>query len=304
MPAACGIIAGMIEPITSPFADTFIEFGRSINRSCFLCSPYMTLAPVRALVKSFQERQIEDRVQVRVLTDISLPNIIEGATDIGALVYLHDHLPNVQVTYLPRVHAKVFLADDSFAIVGSANFTDGGAFRNYEYGLGVREASLVQQIGQDIRRYASLGGEATPQRLKELEQQVLPLREAAREAKKAWERAAVAALGQQERAVEDSLIRIRVEGRSVNAIFSDTLLYLLGRGPLRTTELNAEIQHIHPDLCGEADRVIDGVHYGKKWKHQVRGAQVSLERQGRIIYDKATCLWRLSGTEEGTEGST
>jgi len=97
--------------------------------------------------------------------------------------------------------------------------------------------------------------------------------------------------------VEDNLIRIRVEGRSVNAIFSRTLLYLLSSSPMTTIQLNMLVQQINPDLCDDTlDRVIDGVHYGKKWKHQVRGAQVSLARQGRIAYDKATRLWQI--TEE------
>ena len=31
------------------------------------------------------------------------------------------------------------------------------------------------------------------------------------------------------------------------------------------------------------DRVIYGVHFGKKWKHHVRNAQQQLRRQGRIM---------------------
>jgi hypothetical protein len=285
----------MIDPLASPFSDAFADFRQSVTASCFVCSPFITQAPVRALVKSFQERQIEDAVQVRVLTDISYMNLIQGSTDVEALLYLHDHLPNVQVSYLPRVHAKVFIADDALAIVGSANFTDGGTFRNYEYGLRVRETPLVQQIREDVTRYASLGGEATPGRLRELGQQIIPLREAAREAQRSLRQILPEPITRQQQAAEDNLIRIRVEGRTANAIFSDTLLYLLSRSPKTTAELNALIQQIHPDLCDDStDRVIDGVHYGKKWKHQVRGAQVSLARQGHITRDKATGLWQKS----------
>ena len=33
------------------------------------------------------------------------------------------------------------------------------------------------------------------------------------------------------------------------------------------------------------DRVIDGVHFGKRWKHYVRNAQQFLKRTGRVYYD-------------------
>ncbi len=53
-----------------------------------------------------------------------------------------------------------------------------------------------------------------------------------------------------------------------------------------TIELHPLIQHIHPDLCDDSiDRVIEGVHFGKKWKHYVRNAQQALRRKGLIDFD-------------------
>jgi hypothetical protein len=47
-----------------------------------------------------------------------------------------------------------------------------------------------------------------------------------------------------------------------------------------------------PDLCDDSvDRVIDGVHFGKKWKHYVRNAQQYLKRSGEIEFDGSR--WRL-----------
>lgn len=288
----------MIDALASPFTDAFADFRQSVTVSCLLCSPYITQGPVRALVQSLQERQMEKSVQVRVLTDISPANLLQGATDIDALLHLHEHLRHVEVIYLPRVHAKVFVADQTLAIVGSANFTDGGSYRNREYGLRVREATLIAQISADMTRYASLGSAATEPQLRLLQQQVAPLREAYGEAQKALRQTLPKPAAKRQQALEDDLIRLRVQGRSVNAVFSKTLLYILSDGPMATPRLNAQVQQMNPDLCDDAiDRVIDGTHYGKKWKHQVRGAQVSLARQGRIVYDKATGLWQA--TSEG-----
>ena len=43
------------------------------------------------------------------------------------------------------------------------------------------------------------------------------------------------------------------------------------------------------------DRVIYGVHFGKKWKHHVRNAQQQLARQGRIVRQDDG-RWTLTGS--------
>jgi len=61
---------------------------------------------------------------------------------------------------------------------------------------------------------------------------------------------------------------------------------------MSTDELNPLIQKIHPDLCDDSvDRVIDGRHFGKKWKHAVRTAQQYLKRTGQIELREG--LWHL-----------
>ncbi|RKY39994.1 MAG: hypothetical protein DRP75_00335 [Candidatus Omnitrophota bacterium] len=83
--------------------------------------------------------------------------------------------------------------------------------------------------------------------------------------------------------------------KNTNAIFSKTILDLLKeRGPLSTEQIHPLIQAIHPDICDDSiDRVIDGQHFGKKWKHLVRGAQQSLKRRGLIFLKNNK--WHLVG---------
>lgn len=83
------------------------------------------------------------------------------------------------------------------------------------------------------------------------------------------------------------LLKARAKGKTTHGIFSDTVLYLLEqKGPLRTVELHPLVQQIHPDLCDDTiDRVIDSVHFGKRWKHYVRNARQALERKGIIDFD-------------------
>ena len=96
-----------------------------------------------------------------------------------------------------------------------------------------------------------------------------------------------AAFEQRTEAAKLELFKARARGKTTHGIFCDTVLYLLEReGPLETVELHPSVQHIHPDLCDDTiDRVIDGIHFGKKWKHYVRNAQQALKRQGLIGFD-------------------
>ena len=285
----------MIKPIISPFHDAFASFGQSVTTHGFICSPYITYPPVLAFVRSLRERDLHTTVQVQILTDISLVNLIGGATDLDALLYLQQSLSHVSIMYLPRVHAKVYIADKKLAIVGSANWTEGGVKKNYEYGLSIEEPALVKQIYEDISGYASLGGEADASVLSLLRERIAPLKEAAKKQQRAFRESASAEVSEAEEAITDDLLRIRVGQRSVNSIFSDTLLFLLAQKPMTTSELNSRIEQIHPDLCdSQTDRIINGVHFGKKWKHLVRGAQVTLERRDLISYDKPTRLWRIT----------
>ena len=70
-------------------------------------------------------------------------------------------------------------------------------------------------------------------------------------------------------------------------------MYLLKRfGPMRTMDLHPLVQTMHPDICDDTiDRVINGEHFGKKWKHFVRNAQQSLKKTGRIVFKEN--VWRL-----------
>lgn len=59
-----------------------------------------------------------------------------------------------------------------------------------------------------------------------------------------------------------------------------------------TVHMHPMIAAIHPDLCDDTvDRVIDGRHFGKKWKHAVRTAQQQLKDRGIVAY--ADKMWSI-----------
>jgi hypothetical protein len=286
----------MVDLLCSPFADVFHEFYGAVTSRCFLCSPYITQPPIRNFIHTADQRGILKSLRLQVLTDISAPNIIQGATDLGALALLMDTFQSVEIRYLPRVHAKVFLADDVLALIGSANLTDGGLSRNYEYGVRLRDAEMVQRTWSDLTRYAELGASVTRNDLTTLQEQVEQVRAATVDEQRTL-REKTRLLTQKlqsevlERRVEDQLIGIRITGRTIHAIFCETLLYLLAQRDMAAAEMATLVQHMHPDLCGDEDRVINGQSFGKKWKHHLRTARGTLQRKGLIHYLVASGNW-------------
>lgn len=285
----------MTELVSSPFSPTFDEFISAIRASCLICSPYITLEPVTRLVQSVRERGLEDAVKVHVVTDLTSSNMVRGASDIKALIHLTKSLPNVRIAYTPRVHAKVYLANEDYALIGSANFTTGGAWRNLEYGVCLRDKSAIQQIRADILAYANLGGEVSLAHLLELQPRIAEIKEAIQEEQKTLNQKLRRLSVELEQQTQEQLIRIRVEGRTFHAILCDTILYLLRQRPMTTQEIHAAVQEMHPDLCDDAvDRVIDGKRFGKLWKHSVRTSQVTLTRKNLIHQKEGSKLWSLT----------
>jgi hypothetical protein len=191
----------------SPFRPVFDEFISRMREHAVISSPFISSGPIRRLVATTVERGLQDRLRLDVLTDVSLANLIQGSTDISSLVFLCDRLPGTVIRYLPRIHAKVYVADASYAMVTSAYFTDGGAERDFEYGVVVERPDLVRQIATDVEAYAALGGAVTPQRLRALEEHVRQLRDLVRDEQGRVDAKIRAATAEMEQRAEEELLR-------------------------------------------------------------------------------------------------
>jgi phosphatidylserine/phosphatidylglycerophosphate/cardiolipin synthase-like enzyme len=223
-------------------------------------------------------------------------NLIAGVTNVSAIVDVATRLPLTAVRFIPTLHAKVYVADNVRAIVSSANLTEGGLYRNLEYGVEVDDPVAVREIRNDVENYAALGPIVPIATLASLasaanrvvvEQQIAE-QDAAREVR--------ATLRELLQDANDTVLRARTAGRSLTAILQDTIIYLLSRGPMTTPQIHARVQQIHPDLCDDTvDRVIDGRSYGKRWKHSVRTAQSHLKEQGIAVLQEGR--WRLANDD-------
>jgi len=201
-------------------------------------------------------------------------------------------LPRFELTHLPSLHAKVYVADSRTAVVTSANLTPSGITGKLEYGVAFTDQPTVIEIRHDFESYALLGATIRPSDVESLYHEITELKQAFKTAERSIRAQARRAFKEKLEAARVQLLRHRVRGRTTHAILSDTILFLLAKAPLGTTELHPLIQRLHPDICDDSiDRVIGGVHFGKRWKHYVRNAQQFLKRTERIHYDGER--WRL-----------
>ncbi|MCL4741215.1 MAG: phospholipase D family protein [Phycisphaerales bacterium] len=262
-----------------------------------ICSPFFSEEGARAVEASRRGKARLDDESL-VLTDLSPRSVCTGATDPMAVRRVARCLPGSRLVHLPRLHAKVYIADQREAVVTSANLTAGGLRINSEYGVLLGDESLIRAIDRDVREYASLGAEMPDDAL-------VRFCAVAAEAKRLYDAQMSAASRKTSRrliaslaAANEELLRARLGGGAVHTVFARTIEYLLrAHGAMTTASLHTHIQRVHPDLCDDAvDRVIDGHSFGKKWKHAVRTAQQQLKKRGAVRL--ANGRWSLVANED------
>ena len=250
-----------------------------------LVSPFIKLSRASQVLSHLQKRGIQNDVQLVVLTDLRPESALSGSTDLEALVQLSNCLPRFDLIHLPSLHAKVYLADRRMAIITSGNLTDSGIEGNLEYGIVSTDESIVREIRKDVESYALLGAKISSHAISALLDEIKELKRLFKKAERTIRSRARRVFKEKLDETRIQILRHRAKGKTTNAILSETTVFLLSKGPLRTVELHPLIKRLHPDICDDTvDRVIDGVHFGKKWKHHVRNAQQFLKQEGRIRY--------------------
>ena len=101
------------------------------KRELVVCSPFVGCAATELLMGCLTPG-FRKTGSITFITDLSPSNICQRSTDPWALRGLRDHANSAVIRHLPAVHAKVYVADDEMAIVGSGNLTAGGLYRNFE----------------------------------------------------------------------------------------------------------------------------------------------------------------------------
>ena len=272
-------------PLVSPWEEAFEHFGRAIRHQALLVAPYIARGPLERMSAILDPSRPPS---ISILTNLAADSMLQGSIDVESIASFCRRNPFTTVRHLPGLHAKAYVADDHLAIITSGNLTNSSLNRNYEYGVQITDSNVVKKISQDLQDYGSLGSDVSTTELDQIAEISGTLREKHDETIKTARIEVRREFEQQLEVVYESLRHVRARpGESTHAIFARTILYMLGNVPLTTRQkINSSIEGIHPDLCDNSiDRVINGVHFGRKWKHMVINAQVFLRRKGLIKLD-------------------
>ena len=271
--------------IKSPWKDQLLNLASSARRRVVAVAPYITRD---ALVGFIDALQCPSEIQVVIGTTLSSSSVVHGSLDLDALRWACSELPQLRLKHIPRLHAKIYIADDDAAIITSGNLTMASLVHNNEYGVGIFDRETVLAVKRDLESYISLGSEVSCDSVTILANfaKRLPTVET-------HNRDEVTKPTMDE---FDDLVR-SLRGNvkeSRTAIFARTVQYVLHHGPMKTTHIHQMVKDIHPDLCDDnVERLINGVRFGKRWKHDVRNAQQTLSKRGKIARnDDGT--WQLA----------
>jgi HKD family nuclease len=100
-----------------------------------IISPFITQNLVNHLLKNWQGESIQ------VITRFNLNDFRSGVSSISALESLVDN--NIKVKGVKGLHSKTYIFDNKSVVITSANFTNGGFFNNYEFGIKSFDATIV-----------------------------------------------------------------------------------------------------------------------------------------------------------------
>lgn len=127
----------MIEILTDNHFDRLMDTFDSVNRETKIISPFLTISMAEKLCEIANGRNIP----CTFITRFYLEDIISKANSIDALELLIKN--GITVFAVKRLHTKLYLFDDDSAILGSANFTNGGFKSNIELSLLLSEEHQV-----------------------------------------------------------------------------------------------------------------------------------------------------------------
>lgn len=109
----------------------------------------------------------------RLVTRTDLRDFASGASDLAAVCSVAAQ--GVAVAGLPKLHAKVYLLDQTEALVTSANATYSGLHRNWECGVAVDDPEAVRQLAALVRNGFGASDSLTTWKPSELERLAGPV---------------------------------------------------------------------------------------------------------------------------------
>ena len=156
-----------LQIVTTPTYDWVAEHARACSARMLVGSPYVNDAIIELT------DMVSKEVSRTLVTRTDLRDFAVGSSNLDTLCALAKD--GVTVRSLSGIHAKMYIFDDSSALVTSANATVSGMWRNLECGLGTEDSGTIKALACSLM--SGLGTGVPPQELnlQELEGLYAPL---------------------------------------------------------------------------------------------------------------------------------
>lgn len=134
----------MLELLNVPINDRFYDLVSSSKSSIRLCAPY-----VKSDVVDHIYSVKKDNTEIEYISNFNITNFHKKSSDIEAFETIssqNDKIYNCQI-----LHAKIYIFDDTKAIITSSNLTTSGFSRNIEYGVYIDNEDISSKILSDFK---------------------------------------------------------------------------------------------------------------------------------------------------------
>jgi hypothetical protein len=115
------------------------------TNTVYIISPFITKNIVDHLISNFKGEEL------KIITRFNLNDFRSGVSSLSALKAVIAN--NGKVKGIKNLHSKVYLFDKKSTIITSANFTAGGFFNNYEFGV---KSTEIETINESLVYFKSL----------------------------------------------------------------------------------------------------------------------------------------------------
>ena len=132
-----------MEILKSPWKKTLIDLVKNSKKSIKITSPYVK---ENICIDIFNVKRKD--VSFELITSFKLGNAHSGALDLAGLDLIIRN--NGTVKSHSKLHSKIYLFDNSHAIITSGNLTNGGLIANFEYGVLINDKNTIKTINNDF----------------------------------------------------------------------------------------------------------------------------------------------------------
>jgi len=138
----------MTRPIREGLARCILQASEAARTSVHILSPFVSCSPLQKICE-----RLHPSVTISLVTRFDALLFARGSSDIRGLATVAKRR-NSRVYGAGNLHAKVYVFDGKQAIVTSANCTQAGWYRNWEYGIETSAPELLSVVNSDLAAFS------------------------------------------------------------------------------------------------------------------------------------------------------